>query len=69
MSRPFSYGPRNCIGLHLAEIGIYLTVSRMFQLMDLKLDSRTTEEMMLPCDKGSIEPIAGKLYVEILGHR
>ncbi|CAM1509688.1 Fc.00g000230.m01.CDS01 [Cosmosporella sp. VM-42] len=38
MSRPFSYGPRNCIGKHLAQIGLTLTLSRMYQLYDIEND-------------------------------
>lgn len=65
MSRPFSYGPRNCIGKHVAEIGIVLTLARLCQLADFSVDSSITEEMMRPKDKGSIEPWGGKLCLQV----
>ena len=65
MSRPFSWGPRNCIGKHLAEIGLYLTVARVFQLYDVNIDPRTTDEMMEPKDIGVLEPKGEKLYVQV----
>ena len=65
MSRPFSWGPRNCIGKHLAEIGLYLTVARVFQLYDVDIDPSTTDEMMEPKDIGVLEPKGEKLYVQV----
>lgn len=35
LSRPFSFGLRHCIGKHLAEMGIMLTIARIFQLYDV----------------------------------
>jgi cytochrome P450 len=62
-SRPFSYGPRNCIGKHLAEIGLHLTLSRLFQLYDIRVDPSMTEEMMKQCDRGVTSPWAKKMVV------
>jgi cytochrome P450 len=65
MSRPFSYGPRNCIGKHLAEIGLYLTLARLYQLFDVTVDPRTTDRMMEPKDIGVLEPSGERLYVNV----
>ena len=64
MSRALSYGLRNCIGSHLAPM-IHLTVAKIFQIMDLTLDSSMTDETMLPRNRGDVEPAGGKLYVNI----
>lgn len=56
MSRPFSIGPRNCIGRHLALIGLYLTVTRMFQLFDVTTDPSMTESRMRQRDQGVFSP-------------
>jgi cytochrome P450 len=56
MSRPFSIGPRNCIGRHLALIGLYVTVSRVLQLFDISTDSSMTEEKMRLKDQGVYSP-------------
>ena len=65
MSRPFSYGPRNCIGKHLAEIGLSLTLARLYQLFDVTVDPRTTDRMMEPKDIGILEPSGERLYVNV----
>ena len=65
MSRPFSYGPRNCIGKHLAEIGLILTLSRLYQLFDVTVHPQTTDKMMEPKDIGILEPCGERLYVSI----
>jgi cytochrome P450 len=61
--RPFSYGPRNCIGKHLAEIGLNLTLARLYQLYDIKIDPSMTDDMMRPCDRGVTFPWGKKLLV------
>lgn len=66
MSRPFSWGPRNCIGKHLAEIGLYLTISRLFQLFDITIDPKTNDGMMEPKDIGVLEPKGERLYVKVM---
>ena len=65
MSRPFSWGPRNCIGKHMAEIGLYLTITRLLQLYDIEIDASTTDEMMEPKDIGVLEPKGERLFVKV----
>lgn len=65
MSRPFSIGPRNCIGRQLALIGIYLTVTRMLQLFDIVTDPSMTEERMKQKDEGILTPVDESLLVRI----
>ena len=67
MSRPFSLGPRNCIGKHVAEIGIYLTVARVYQLYDVVAHPSMTPKMMRPRDFGILEPWAQSLLVTVTG--
>ena len=68
MSRPFSMGPRNCIGRHLAEVNLQLTVSRLYQLFNIEIDPRTTDEMMKARDLGVMEPRAHHLYIRVTSH-
>lgn len=63
MSRPFSYGPRNCIGKHLADIGLHLTLTRLYQLYDIEIDPSMTDAMMLQKDRGVCAPWDEKLIV------
>lgn len=63
MSRPFHYGPANCIGKHLAEITLTLTLARLYQLFDVEVDSSMTESMMRLKDNGVFEPWGGKMLV------
>ena len=63
MSRPFNYGPSNCIGKQMAEITLTLTLARVYQLFDIELDSSMTERTMRLRDKGVMEPWDGKLLV------
>ncbi|KAJ8106539.1 hypothetical protein OPT61_g9465 [Boeremia exigua] len=56
MSRPFSSGPRNCIGKHLAEINLALTIARLYQLYDIVPDPSMTEEVMRVKDQGVLSP-------------
>ena len=65
MSRPFSYGPRNCIGKHLADINMHITIARLYQLYDIENDSAMTEEMMAPNDRGVTSPVGNKLLVKV----
>lgn len=63
MSRPFSYGPRNCIGKHLADIGLHLTLARLYQLYDIMIEPSMTDEMMRQKDRGVCAPWDEKLLV------
>lgn len=63
MSRPFSYGPRNCVGRHLAEITLTLTVARLYQVYDVVPDKTMTLENMKQEDKGVLEPGCAHFYV------
>ncbi|KEF53378.1 uncharacterized protein A1O9_10353 [Exophiala aquamarina CBS 119918] len=65
MSRPFSIGPRNCIGRHLALIGLYVTVTRIFQLFDVTTDPSMTEEKMRQKDQGVFSPWDETLLVRV----
>ncbi|KAL7952216.1 cytochrome P450 [Trichoderma compactum] len=64
MSRPFSYGPRNCIGKPLAEIGLKLTLSRLYQLYDIENDPSMTESSMRLKDRGVAAPWDAKLLIK-----
>ncbi|MCJ1472598.1 hypothetical protein MMC13_001247 [Lambiella insularis] len=63
MSRPFSYGPRNCIGKHLAEISLLLTITRLYQLYDVVTHPSMTQETMEQIDKGVLEPRSTRVLV------
>ncbi|KAK5050461.1 hypothetical protein LTR84_003742 [Exophiala bonariae] len=63
MSRPFSYGPRNCVGRHLAEIGLVLTVTRLYQRYDVIPDLSIPAEDMRQLDFGVLEPACANFYV------
>lgn len=39
MSRPFSYGPQDCVGRHLAELDLTLAVARPYQPYDVVPDA------------------------------
>lgn len=63
MARPFSYGPRNCVGRHLAEISIVLTVSRLYQLYDIIPDPSMNPADMRQVDMGVLEPGCHNFHV------
>lgn len=63
MARPFSYGPRNCVGRHLAEMGLLLTVARLYQLYDVIPDPKIQPEDMRQVDFGVLEPACHDFYV------
>lgn len=63
MAWPFSYGPRNCVGRHLAEIGLFLTVARLYQLYDIVPDPDLRPEDMRPIDFGVQEPACEHFHV------
>lgn len=65
MHRPFSSGPRNCVGLHLARVQLYLTIAALYQRFDVTLDPSTTDEMMIMRDQGLMSPIGKKLWVRL----
>lgn len=41
--QPFSYGPRNCIGKHLAYNEMRVIIARLLWEFDMKLDSSSTK--------------------------
>lgn len=54
--RPFSTGPRNCIGLHLARMDIMLTVCALLLRFDIRLDETMSEDLMYAQDRGVMSP-------------
>lgn len=50
--RPFSTGPRNCIGIHLARVQVLLMICTLYSRYDLQLDNPVTEDMMVAADRG-----------------
>ncbi|KAG6358345.1 hypothetical protein INS49_014229 [Diaporthe citri] len=65
MSRPFQTGPRNCVGRHLAEVALTMTLTRLFQLFDLEIDSGMPEEDMQLRDRGTMGPKGERLLVKV----
>lgn len=63
MARPFSYGPRNCVGRHLAELGLVLTIARLYQLYDVTLGPEMAHEDMRQIDLGVLEPACKRFCV------
>lgn len=68
MARPFSSGPRNCVGRHLAEIGLFLTISRLYQLYDIVPDPELRPDDMKQIDFGVLEPACQQFYVTAESH-
>ena len=64
MSRPFSYGPRNCIGQNLADMALTLTVARIYQLYDVIPALSMTPDVVQQEDKGVLEPKMSGFYVK-----
>jgi cytochrome P450 len=62
-NNPFSIGPRNCIGKHLAEVQLSLTLARIYQLYDVSADPSITAYSMRHKDRGVMEPWAASLPV------
>jgi cytochrome P450 len=63
--RPFSIGPRNCIGIHLAKVQILLTIATLYQRFDITVDPSTTEKDMFAMDRGPLSPQGEKLLVHL----
>ena len=66
MSRPFSYGPRNCVGRHLAELALTLTVARLYQLYDIVPDATIDPSQMQQVDHGVLEPGCKSFHVKVI---
>lgn len=65
LSRPFSTGPRNCIGRHLAEVGLTLTLCTVVQSYDLAPCEVMKPESMRVKDRGVLDPWDEKLLITI----
>lgn len=65
MQRPFMVGPRNCIGMHLARVQIFITVCALYQRFDLSVDPSITEEMMEMRDLGLMSPWGKSLKMHV----
>jgi cytochrome P450 len=65
MYRPFGTGPRNCIGMHLAKMQLLMVTCALYQRFEIRLDPRTTEEMMVLRDQGLMTPMGKQLWVRI----
>ncbi|KAH7070316.1 cytochrome P450 [Paraphoma chrysanthemicola] len=63
MYRPFSTGPRNCVGMHLARVQLLLAVCALYQRFDITLDPSTTEELMIMRDQVVMSPSGKKLWI------
>ncbi|CAK7203398.1 hypothetical protein SEUCBS139899_006131 [Sporothrix eucalyptigena] len=66
MTRPFSIGPRNCIGMHLARVQMLLTVCALYQRFELTLDPQTTDDMMDMRDLGLMAPVGKQLWMRVV---
>lgn len=65
MNRPFSTGPRNCIGRHLANLGLILTLARIVQLFDLAPSASFNADSMRLKDRGVLDPWDEKLEINV----
>jgi cytochrome P450 len=66
MYRPFLSGPRNCIGMHLANAQLLLTLCALYQRFEIRVDrKRTTDEMMNLRDMGLLSPVGKQLWVSV----
>ncbi|GME64629.1 putative cytochrome p450 protein [Neofusicoccum parvum] len=65
MFRPFSTGPRNCIGMHLAKVQVFLMLGALYQRFDVRMDPSMTEEDMVESDRGVLQPSAEKVFVHV----
>ncbi|UPK95717.1 hypothetical protein LCI18_006652 [Fusarium solani-melongenae] len=63
MWRPFSLGPRNCIGLHLAKMQIFVAAAALYLKYDIRVDDSITEDMMDMEDRGILSPRGKELKV------
>ncbi|EKG11789.1 Cytochrome P450 [Macrophomina phaseolina MS6] len=65
MFRPFNTGPRNCIGMHMARVQIFLTLGALYLRYDVRMDPRMTEEDMEELDRGVMQPKAEEVLVHV----
>ncbi|KAH7074364.1 cytochrome P450 [Paraphoma chrysanthemicola] len=56
MLRPFSLGPHNCIGMHIARAQLLLTIAGLYQRYDVIVDGSMTEHMLDVEDRGIMFP-------------
>ncbi|KAF4310392.1 putative cytochrome p450 protein [Botryosphaeria dothidea] len=65
MFRPFNTGPRNCIGMHLARVQIFLTLGALYLKYDVRMDPKMTEQGMEELDRGVLQPKAEEVMVHV----
>ncbi|KAJ6020737.1 hypothetical protein N7540_006241 [Penicillium herquei] len=65
MHRPFGVGPRNCLGLNLARVQVFITVCALYQRLDMSIDPSMTGDLMKMRDLGLMSPIGRTLKVQV----
>jgi len=55
---PFSYGPRNCVGMNLAWMEIRTLMGAIIRRYEITLDPKTTEQSMYPVEHFFVVPKA-----------
>lgn len=63
--RPFSTGPRICIGMHLANVQLLLSIATLYLRYDIAVYPRTTDEDMVAADRGILLPRGENLWVTV----
>ncbi|KAI0431076.1 cytochrome P450 [Xylaria sp. FL1042] len=51
---PFSKGPRNCLGMHLAWAELYMTIAAIVERFDLTFDSSAVDDLTCTSDQFTI---------------
>ena len=66
MNRPFSTGPRNCLGMHLARVQLLLTICALYSKFEVTLDETlTTEEKVIMRDQGIMTLSGKQLWISL----